>query len=104
MCIGVESAPRIFLEFFKLIYVKLRGGRARDREAVGQRRLRPRYLRSQRRRRSAIKQDGCDAANMAHPAPVAEGGRMVQPGGGGWSDRVVGREGAIWVVGWSDRT
>ena len=43
-------------------------------------------------------------ANMAHAAPVAEGGRMVQPGGGGWSDRVVGREGAIWVVGWSDST
>ena len=35
---------------------------------------------------------------------VAEGGRMVQPDGGGWSDRVVGRERAIWVVGWSDRT
>ena len=37
-------------------------------------------------------------------APVAEGGRMVQPDGGGWSDRVVGRERAIWVVGWSDGT
>ena len=35
---------------------------------------------------------------------VAEGGRMVQPDGGGWSDRVVGRERAIWVVGWSDGT
>ena len=70
----------------------------RDREALGQRRLQTPLTLSAA---AAIKR--CHA-NMAHAAPVAEGGRMVQPDDGGWSDRVVGRERAIWVVGWSDRT
>ena len=86
--------------FFAALRAAVRVGRPdrignaadRDREALGQRRL-----------ETPLTLPAAAAIKRSRHL-VAEGGRMVQPDGGGWSDRVVGRERAIWVVGWSDRT